>query len=131
MSRELNVICPKLTKQTLKIHQGLYQAASNLVVQIRTEEIGLNKFLYSKNMPRFDSPEYPCRRVLQSAKHLLVECQVYNWKKNKTWEVNRKNSAVGRISWEEMLTKPKFTKKVAQFIKSLGLINQFKSTTFD
>ncbi len=30
-----------------------------------------------------------------------------------------------------MLTQPKFAKKAAQFMKSLGLIDQFKSVTLD
>ena len=47
------------------------------------------------------------------------------------WEENRRKAAVGRISWEEMLTQPKFAQKAAQFMKPLGLINQFKSVTLD
>ena len=129
--RELYAICPKPTKQTLKIHKSLCKAASALVVQMRTEKIGLKKFLHSRKVPGFDSPECPCRRGVQSAKHVLVECRAYTGKRNRTWEVDRRKAAFGRISWEEMLTQPKFTKKAAQFMKSLGLIDQFKSTTID
>ncbi len=129
--RESNAICPKPTNQMVKIHKGLCKAASPLVLKMRTEKIGLNKFLNSRKMPRFDSPECPCRRAVQSAKHLLVECQAYTGKKNSTCEVDRRKAAFRMISWEEMLTQPKFTKKAAQCMKSLGLLDQFNSRTFD
>ena len=32
-------------------------------------------------------------------------------KRNRTWEADRRKAAFGRISWEEMLTWPKFAKK--------------------
>ena len=129
--RELYKICLKPTKQVLKIHKGLRKAASALIVQMRTEKIGLKKFLHSRKVPGFDSPECPCRRGMQSAKHLLVECRIHTGKRNKTWEGDRRRAAFGRICWEEMLTRPRFAKKAAHFMKSLGLIDQFRSTTFD
>lgn len=60
--RELYRICPKPIKQVLKIHKSLQKAASALVVQIRTEKIGLRKFLRSRKVPGFESPECPCRQ---------------------------------------------------------------------
>lgn len=111
--------------------QGLRKAASALIVQMRTEKIGLKRFLHSKKVPVFDSPECPCRRGLQSAKHLLVECRLHTQKRNRIWEEDRKKGAFGRISWEEMLTHPKFAKKAAQFMKLLGLIDQFRSASID
>lgn len=46
-------------------------------------------------------------------------------------EEDEKKSGPGRISWEEIFTHPKFAKKAAQFMKSLGLMDQFKSVTPD
>ena len=120
--RELYAICPKPTKKTLRIHKGLCKAASALIVQMRTEKIGLKKFLHSRKVPGFDSPECPRRRRMQSAKHLLVECLLHTRKRNMIWEEDR---------WGEMLTDPKFARKAAQFMKSLGLIDQFRSVTIE
>ena len=115
----------------LEVHRGLGKAASGLIVQMRTEKIGLKKFLHSKKVPGFDSPECPCRRGLQSAKHLLVECRLHIQNTNRIWDEDRRKVAFGRISWEEMLTNPKFVKKAAQFMNSLGLIDQFRSATIE
>lgn len=78
--RELHAICPKPTKKILKIHEGLCKAASALIVQMKAEKFGLKKFPQSRKIPGFDSPECPCRRVLQSAKHLLIECRLHTRK---------------------------------------------------
>ena len=129
--RELHAICPKPTKKTLMIHKGLCKAASALVVQMRTEKISLKKFLPSRKVPGFESPECPCRQGLQSAMRVLTECRTHTGKRNRIWEEYRRKAAFGRISWEEMLTQPKFAKKAAQFIKSLGLIDQFKYITLN
>ena len=129
--RELHAICLKLIKKTLKLHKSLCKAASALIVQMRIEKIGLKNFLHFRKIPGFDSPNCPCRREMQSAKHVLTECRAHTRKKNKTWEEDRRKAAFGRIGGEEMLTQPKFAKKTAQFMKSLGLIDQFKSVTLD
>ena len=119
------------TKKTLKIHRGLGKAASTLIVQMRTEKIGLKKFLHSRKVPGFDSPECPCRRGLQSAKHLLIECRLHTRESNSVWEEDRRKVSFGRIAWEGMLTNPKFAKKAAQFMKSLGIIDQFSSAIIE
>ncbi len=129
--KELHAICPKPTKKMLKIHRGLRKAASALIVQMQTEKIGLKGFLHSRKVPGFDSPECLCRRGLQSAKHLLVEYCLHTQKKNRIWKEDRKKVAFGRISGEEMLTNRKFVKKAAQLMKSLALINQFRSASID
>lgn len=47
------------------------------------------------------------------------------------WEEDRRKVAFGRICWEEMLTDPKFARQAAQFMKSLGLIDQFRFVTIE
>lgn len=79
-------------------------------------------------LPSFDSPECLGREGTQTAKHLLIECRMHAEKRNRIWGKDRRKSAFGRICWEEMLTRPKFAKKAAQFMKSWGLIDQFRFT---
>lgn len=47
---------------------------------MRTEKIGLEKFLHSKKMLKFEFPK--CLFELLSAKEALIECQTYTSKKN-------------------------------------------------
>lgn len=69
-------------------------------------------------------------RGLQSAKHPLIEC-LQTRKRNRIWEENRRKVAFGRICREEMLTNPKLARKAAQFMKSLELIDKFRSATIE
>lgn len=84
-------ICPKPTKQVLKVHKSLRKAASALVVQIRTEKIGLRKFLHSRKVPGFDHQKAPGRGT-QSARHILVECRMHTGKRNEILEGSQKES---------------------------------------
>ena len=129
--RDLRTICPKPTKNVLKMHKGLWKAASSLIVQMRTEKIGLKKFLHSREVPGFDSPECPCRRGMQSAKYLLIECRMHAGKRNRTGEEDGRKAAFGRICWEEMLTHPRFAKKSRPFHEVAWTDRPFKSATFD
>ena len=95
--RELHSICPKPTKKILKIHRGSGKAASTLIVQMRTEKIGLERFLHFRKVPGFDSPECPCRRGLQSAQHVLIECRLHTRERNRVWEEDSRRVPFGRI----------------------------------
>ena len=81
---ELHTICPKLTKKMPRLHIGISKVVNALIVQMKTEKIGLKKFLHFKKRPGFDLPEYPCRGKMQSVKHVLIECQMHTRKRNKT-----------------------------------------------
>lgn len=129
--RELRTICPEPIKKILKIDKGLCKVASVMIVPVRTEKIGLRKFLHSRKLPAFDSLECPCRRGSQSAQHLLIECRICTEKRNSIWEEAKMKAAFHRICWEVMLTQPKLAKKAAKFIKPLGLIGQFRSAIID
>jgi len=53
------------------------------------------------------------------------------WGSNRIWEKDENKSGFGRISWKKMLIQPKPAKKVAQFMRPLGLIGQIKPVTPD
>lgn len=97
----------------------------------KTQHFGLKEFLHSRKVPGCDSPGCPCRRGMQPGKHLLVECRLHTRKRDMIWEEDRRKVAFGRICWEEMLTDPKFARQAAQFMKSLGLVDQFRSVTIE
>lgn len=121
--KKLYAICSQSTKKSLKLHKGLCKATSALILQIRIEKISLKKFLHFRKIPGFDLLDCLCWREIQSAKHMLMQCQVHIKKRNRTWEEDKRKAAFGRISWKEMLTQPKFAKIAMQFIKLLGLID--------
>ena len=78
-----------------------------------TEKIGSRSFLHSRKVPGLDSPECLCRRGLQSAKHVLLECRAHAGKRNRMWEKDRRKAAFRRIDLE-MLIRPKSAQEAAQ-----------------
>ncbi len=114
---------PKTDQKDAKVTQRSLQSADN------TDENGKNRS--QKVLALYQDSTLRSARADQSAKHVLTECRAHTRKRNRTWEEDRRKAAFGRISWEEMLTQPKFAKKAAQFMKSLRLIDQFKSVTLD
>jgi len=49
-----------LSNKTVKMRDGLQKAESTLATHIRTERIGLNAYLHSRNVPGTDSPRCGC-----------------------------------------------------------------------
>ena len=94
--RKLDAICLEPTKKTLKIHKDLCKAASVLVVQMRTEKIGLQNFPHSRKGPKFYSPECPFGRGLQSGKNVLIDCRARIGKRNRFGMTEERRSSEGQ-----------------------------------
>ncbi len=63
-----------LSNKTVKMRDGLQKAESTLATHIRTERIGLNAYLHSRNVPGADNPRCACGGRRQTAKHILMHC---------------------------------------------------------
>ena len=51
---------PEPTRKVLQVHEGLSKRQSGILVQLRTEKIGLKNFLFNRNVPDIPDPDYPC-----------------------------------------------------------------------
>jgi delta 1-pyrroline-5-carboxylate dehydrogenase len=52
---------PKPTKKVLQLHSDLNRSESALLVEMRTEKIGLKDFLFSRRVPGVPDPRCDCR----------------------------------------------------------------------
>lgn len=68
----------KPSKKILKIHHDLTKRQRAFVVQIRTEKIGLNDFLYSQMVSGITDPGCECGEGRQTVDHILLQCQEFN-----------------------------------------------------
>ena len=55
------------------VHTGLRRAKSSILTQLRTEAIGFNDFLATRNVPGV-VPECDCGWVRQTPRHIVVHC---------------------------------------------------------
>src|SRR5208282_220447 len=64
---------PRFDEDPLDKHKGLLKHESSALIQIRTGKIGLNSFLYRRQVPDVESPLYSYGRVPETVYHLTIE----------------------------------------------------------
>ena len=82
--RSLYQVMKTSSSSMLKIHRNAEKWVSALLVQMRTQKIGLNKFLYDANVSEFDTPRCSCERDEQSVLHVLMNCPTYHKLRRRT-----------------------------------------------
>ena len=58
----------------LNIHRTLTRAQSSVAIQLRSEHIGLNSYLYRRKVPGVEKPSYQCGYPSQNVKHMVLAC---------------------------------------------------------
>ena len=74
---------PTLTKKVLQLHERLSKRESALLVQLRTEMIGLNDFLFNRHVPNITSPRCSCGERRQTVAQVLLRCSKYKDRLNR------------------------------------------------
>lgn len=62
-------------KKVLQLHKGLRKAESSLLTQVRTEKIGLAKFLYERHVSGIDSRGCSCGFGYETPRHIALHCE--------------------------------------------------------
>ena len=75
--RAVYELTPALTKQVLKMHQGLHQALSTVIIQMRTGKIGLRHYLYQRGVPDILDRDCHCGKATQTVQHILLACPIF------------------------------------------------------
>ena len=65
------------TAVILKLHKDLRKSESSILIQARTECIGLNQFLYKRRVPGIPSPNCICSSEPETTRHLVQYCTRY------------------------------------------------------
>jgi hypothetical protein len=68
---------PMPTKKVLQLHADLSKAESALLVQMRTEKIGLKDFLFNHRVPGFHDARCHCGERRRTVAHVLLSCRNY------------------------------------------------------
>lgn len=66
---------PSPTHTVLQLHENRSERQSSLLVQMRTEKIGLRDFLCHRHITEITSPICPCGEGRQTVIHLLTRCR--------------------------------------------------------
>lgn len=68
---------PKPTKKVLQLHSDLSKRKSAILVQMRTEKIGLKDFLFSRRVPEIPDAKCDCQEGRQTVAHVLLSCRKF------------------------------------------------------
>jgi ribonuclease HI len=104
---------PVPTKKVLQLHADLSKAESALLVQMRTEKIGLKDFLFNHRVPGFHNARCHCGERRQTVAHVLLSCHHYK-------ELRRQE--LGHLPGRSNLRAILSTRKLA--IKAIRLMEQ-------
>lgn len=66
---------PRPNKKVLHLHEGLTKRQSALLVQLRTEKIGLRDFLFTQKVLGITSSRCQCGERQQTVAHVLLCCR--------------------------------------------------------
>ncbi|KAH7548710.1 hypothetical protein BM1_10880 [Bipolaris maydis] len=105
-------LSPLPTKKALKLHENLSKRESALLVQMRTEKVGLNDFLFDRRMPEVVSARCECGERRQTTAHILLRCRIYKDLHNQVFE-----NLSGRHNLRAVLNKPQLATKTIEFIE--------------
>ena len=103
-----------------EIQQNLSRAQSSIAMQIRSEHIGLNSYLYRRKVPGVDSPKCQCGYPSQNVRHMIMTCP--QWAKGRG-EILRKSKD---RSYEAMINSPADVARITQWILNEGWLEQFR-----
>jgi hypothetical protein len=66
---------PKPTHKVLRLHEKRSKRHSSLLIQMRTEKIGLKDFLRQRGVPEIIDPRCVCGEGRQTVMHVLMRCR--------------------------------------------------------
>jgi ribonuclease HI len=110
---------PRPTKKVLQLHKGLTKRKSALLVQLRTEKIGFNDFLFNRRVPGITSPRCECGERRQTVAHVLLRCRTHKDLRNQVF-----GNLPGRNNLRAILSKPQLATKAIEFVEQTQILGQ-------
>jgi len=113
------------SKRSLKVYEGLRKGHSSVLMQMRTERIGLNHFLYKIGI--MESDRCGCDEGSQTPRHILLECRMLRGLRREMWQRIDRLRLERREDLDTLLNEPRAARYVADFMIKAGLLGQFQA----
>jgi ribonuclease HI len=112
---------PKPTHKVLRLHEKRSKRHSSLLIQMRTEKIGLKDFLYQRGVPEITNPQCACGEGRQTVMHVLMRCRTFN-------DLRRQelSGIPGRRDLRAILNERKAATKAINFMEQTQILGQFR-----
>jgi ribonuclease HI len=110
---------PQPTHEILRLHHGLKKLQSALLIQMRTEKIGLRDFLWKRRVSEVDDPGCDYGEGRHTVDHILLRCRTYNEARGRILGRGR------RIDLRAILNEPKLVTKAIRLMEQTRLLGHF------
>ncbi|EEA25056.1 reverse transcriptase, putative [Talaromyces marneffei ATCC 18224] len=117
-------LVPKPSKRTLQYWMYLRKATSSILIQLRTERVGLGHYLWRIN--KRENPFCACGLSGQSVKHALLDCPLYADERELMW--TRIKGFRRTTDLQVLLNEKVAAVTIAQFVQDTGMLAQFRDT---
>jgi hypothetical protein len=122
--RDLDSTLP--SKKVLGLHSN-HKPTNSLLVQLRSQKIGLRAFLHSRKAPGFEHEGgaiCECREGPQTVKHVILQCPLWN-KERRQMQIDGGEALTRDV--KSLLTHPKGVRLAVRFMVATGLLKQYQS----
>ena len=111
---------PKPTHKFLRLYEKRSKRHSSLLIQMRTEKIGLRDFLHQKGVPEITNPQCACGEGRQMVIHVLMRCRRFN-------DLRRRelSGIPGRRDLRAILNERKTATKAINFMEQTQIFGHF------
>jgi len=114
---------PEPTPKVLQPHKHFSKRQSAIYIQLRTEKIGMNDFLFKRRVPGVTDPRCNCGEGRQTVAHILLQCR-----KHTTLRNQELGQFPGRQNLRQLLSERKVAAKVVKFMEQTKVLGQFRTS---
>ena len=120
--RELDPTLP--SKKVLGLHSN-HKPTNSLLIQLRTEKIGLRAFLHLRKVPGYEHEGgnvCECKEAFQTAKHVLLQCPI--WRQQRR-QMQLEGGEAKTRDIQTLLTDRSVVGLAVRFMASTGVLKQY------
>jgi ribonuclease HI len=118
-------ILPIPTKKVLEFWQGQRKASISIMMQMRLNIIGLNRYLW--RIKKADSPRCTCDVGQQTPKHVLLECPLFEEERRDMRLALTEVGVSPALQYDDLLQQKAAVPAISRFMESTRLLGQFHS----
>lgn len=105
---------------------GIKKHESLMLLQMRTEAIGLRSFLFRRNVPGVPTPRCSCGGARETAYHVVLECPRFATQRTELRGALAPRALLTRRDYDEALRQPGVAAVLAKWMLRLGLLRMYR-----
>jgi hypothetical protein len=124
--RAIHALRPIPDPKSLDLYKDRAKSTSSILIQLRSQKIGLQAFLYRRKVPGIDSPICPyCQEEEETAQHFILHCP--KWRRERTIYLGDYTTR----NLDTILQGRKSSIRAVRFLIATNRLAQFQATSLE